>query len=62
MTMTLPLRWLAALLMIAFLGLSGPAPAERVGDPLPKDRIEQLVAPIALYPDALLTQILMAAT
>jgi hypothetical protein len=63
MTMTLPLRWLAALLMIAFLGLSGPAlAAERVGDPLPKDRIEQLVAPIALYPDALLTQILMAAT
>ena len=61
--MTLPLRWLAALLMIALLGLVGPAVgAERAGDPLPKERIEQLVAPIALYPDALLTQILMAAT
>ncbi|MCG6862612.1 MAG: DUF3300 domain-containing protein, partial [Chromatiaceae bacterium] len=28
----------------------------------PPDQIEQLVAPIALYPDALLAQILMAAT
>ena len=28
----------------------------------PPDQLEQLVAPIALYPDALLTQILMAAT
>lgn len=61
--MTLPLRWFAALLMIWLLGLSGLAlAAERAGDPLPKERIEQLVAPIALYPDALLTQILMAAT
>ena len=61
--MTLPLRWLAALLMIWLLGLSGLAlAAERAGDPLPRERIEQLVAPIALYPDALLTQILMAAT
>lgn len=61
--MTLPMRWFAALLMIAMLGLSGPAlAAAPAGDPLPKERIEQLVAPIALYPDALLTQILMAAT
>ncbi len=61
--MTLPLRWFAALLMLAMLGLVGPAlAADKGGDPLPKDRIEQLVAPIALYPDALLTQILMAAT
>ena len=61
--MTLPLRWFAALLMIVLLGLPGLGlAAERAGDPLPKDRIEQLVAPIALYPDALLTQILMAAT
>ena len=31
-------------------------------DPLSDAQLEQLVAPIALYPDALLAQVLMAAT
>ena len=30
--------------------------------PIPKEQLEQLVAPIALYPDSLISQILMAAT
>jgi len=61
--MTLVSRWLAALLMIAMLGPAGPSSAAgKVSDPLPKDQIEQLVAPLALYPDALLTQMLMAST
>ena len=30
--------------------------------PLTRERLEQLVAPIALYPDALLSQVLMAST
>ena len=37
--------------------------AEKAGaDPIPADQLEQLVAPIALYPDALIAQILMAST
>lgn len=36
------------------------APAER--EPFTAERLEQLVAPVALYPDALLMEILMAAT
>ena len=61
--MTIPLRWLTLWLLGMAMGLAAPAQA---ADPpkatLPMDQIEQLVAPIALYPDALLTQILMAAT
>lgn len=40
---------------------SAPAPAP-AGDKLSQEQIEQLVAPIALYPDDLLTQLLMAST
>jgi hypothetical protein len=40
---------------------SGPARAESAGT-LNTQEIEQLVAPIALYPDTLLSQVLMAAT
>jgi hypothetical protein len=44
-----------------------PAPAESTGysgqgAPLPADQLEQLVAPIALYPDALVAQVLGAST
>src|SRR5262245_32686253 len=47
-----------------------PAPAEQTQSPtpapatsrLPDGQIEQLVAPIALYPDSLLSQVLMAST
>jgi len=35
---------------------------EPAADVFPQDQIEQLVAPIALYPDALLAQVLMAST
>jgi hypothetical protein len=41
---------------------SAPGNAGTAPQPWPKDKLEQLVAPIALYPDALLTQVLMAAT
>ncbi|MBP8289649.1 MAG: DUF3300 domain-containing protein, partial [Chromatiaceae bacterium] len=56
-------RLLAALLVAATLGF-GPLglAAEPSKDPIPIAQIEQMVAPIALYPDALLTQILMAST
>ncbi|TNF56364.1 MAG: DUF3300 domain-containing protein [Gammaproteobacteria bacterium] len=61
--MIIPLRWMTLWLLGIALGLAAPA---RAADPpqadLPMAQIEQLVAPIALYPDALLTQILMAAT
>jgi hypothetical protein len=42
----------------------GPAAAQRAPDQqkFSGDRLDQMVAPIALYPDALLSQVLMAAT
>lgn len=54
--------WLACLLA-ALVGLS-PVAAQDANQPAPftKEQIEQLVAPIALYPDALVAQILMATT
>src|SRR5271170_3667849 len=39
-----------------------PAPQWRVAPPLAPGRLDQMLAPIALYPDDLLVQILMAAT
>ena len=39
-----------------------PAPAATLTAPLTQAQLEQLVAPIALYPDPLLAQILMAST
>jgi hypothetical protein len=41
---------------------TGAAPAASAAAPLSKQEIEQLVAPIALYPDSLIAQILMAST
>jgi hypothetical protein len=38
------------------------ASAQQAGTPFSKEQIEQLVAPIALYPDALVAQVLMAST
>ena len=38
------------------------SPPEEAPAPLPPERLDQLTAPIALYPDPLLDQILMAAT
>lgn len=55
---------IAIITSLALLSASiGPASAQ--GQPSPsfsRAKLEQLAAPIALYPDALLTQILMAAT
>ena len=39
-----------------------PGPAAPAANPLNKGQIEQLVAPVALYPDPLLSQVLMAST
>ena len=54
--------WLACL--FAVLVVMPPAAAQDAQQPPPftKEEIEQLVAPIALYPDALVAQILMATT
>jgi hypothetical protein len=41
---------------------SAPAPIAAGGQTFSKQELEQLVAPIALHPDALFTQILMAST
>jgi hypothetical protein len=60
----------AAPFMLVFGLVSAPARAQNAATPaqaqteqnLSKGQIEQLVAPIALYPDPLLTQVLMAST
>ncbi len=59
--------WLPALLVgwaLAFAGI-GSAHAQGVQEPAPvfsQQELDQMLAPIALYPDALLSQILMAST
>ncbi|CAK0772177.1 putative DUF3300 domain-containing protein [Gammaproteobacteria bacterium] len=53
--------WFSLLVSVVLLATAGAAP-ERDDRRFPEDRIEQLVAPIALYPNALLAQVLMAAT
>jgi hypothetical protein len=55
-----PIAWLLVLL-IAF-PLPVPVAAQSDAPPLKPEEIEQLVAPIALYPDSLVSQILMAST
>jgi len=39
-----------------------PAPPTQPAPPLPQDQLDALLAPIALYPDQLLSQVLMAST
>jgi hypothetical protein len=39
-----------------------PAPSQQMGKPISAPELQSLVAPIALYPDALLAQMLMAST
>ena len=56
-------RLATASLLVLTLSVGTPAlAAGKSTDPIPADQIEQLVAPIALYPDALVAQILMAST
>lgn len=51
----------AHLLIVGSLA-SPAAPTEDTGGALSAEQLEQLAAPIALYPDALLSQVLMAST
>jgi hypothetical protein len=46
----------------AVLICAGALAAQESPPPLTKEQVEQLVAPVALYPDSLLSQVLMAAT
>ena len=49
--------------LLVFCGaVFAPAHAQQSGAPLSKAQLEQLVAPIALHPDPLLSQMLMAST
>jgi len=58
-TVLLPVR--AMLLCLCALAL--PATAQQAAtDTFSKEQLEQIVAPIALYPDSLLTQVMMAST
>ena len=50
----------AALTSAAFLAAQQPAPADAAT--IPPDQLDSLVAPIALYPDPLLAQVLAAST
>ncbi len=52
-----------ALGIIILVGLIGPSGAQAASSepPLPQETLDQLVAPIALYPDALIIQILQCA-
>jgi len=50
------------LVLVLALGAGAPAQDGTEGKKFPPEQIEQLVAPIALYPDDLVSQILMAAT
>jgi hypothetical protein len=68
------LRELTACLCIAVLGLNGgslavgqtqqpaAAPSDQAAAKLPTDQLDSLVAPIALYPDPMLSQVLIAST
>lgn len=51
-----------AMLLVFWGAVFAPAHAQQSGAPLSKAQLEQLVAPIALHPDPLLSQMLMAST
>jgi hypothetical protein len=51
-----------AVLLLAFLTASWGAAQAAAGQPFKPEELEQIVAPIALYPDPLLAQVLMAST
>ncbi len=56
------LRWAFAVLLACATVLGSAARAQQDASPLKPEEIEALVAPIALYPDDLLSQVLMAST
>src|SRR5262245_61723353 len=53
---------IAAIWMAAALGFQPLAAGAQDAPAFKKEEIEQMVAPIALYPDSLIAQILMAST
>lgn len=56
------LRKLAMIIALLLVGLSSGATRAEEAGTFNAQQIEQMVAPIALYPDALLSQVLMAST
>lgn len=54
-------KWLWPMLLLALAAVTSSVSAQEPA-PFKKQEIEQLVAPIALYPDSLIAQILMAST
>jgi len=61
MTRSFLARWLRALLLPLLLATTLGAPA-RAQDAFSNEQLDQMLAPIALYPDSLLSQVLMACT
>jgi hypothetical protein len=64
-TMCLPIRFFLAAILLAIPAVITTAPkpaAAQAQELLRPDQLDQLVAPIAFYPDPLLTEVLMAST
>ncbi len=61
MIMRLAGMFLVALLALP-VGTSAQGPGEVPSKTFPREQLDQLLSPVALYPDSLLTQILMAST
>jgi hypothetical protein len=57
-----PIRWLRRLAAALLIALPSLAFAQTSDKPFSNEQLDQLTAQIALYPDALLSQVLMAAT
>lgn len=55
-------RWLRFLAVVFAVSLPLLATAQSGGPSFSREQIDQLTAPVALYPDALLSQVLMAST
>ena len=55
-------KTMIAALVVSLAACGSPAPTPSPTAPLPTGTLDQLLAPIALYPDSLLAQILMSAT
>jgi len=56
------LHWIAVVLLILSIGMSAQSALGAQTKVFPQEQLDSLLAPVALYPDSLLTQILMAST
>lgn len=57
------LRWMAVVLLLTLVALGRPGAAQPYGEPrFDRPALDAMLAPIALYPDPLLSHVLMAAT